>query len=214
MQDFESMYRDFSDDELTELLALQWDDFTCEAQAALASVAEERGISERDVRDYRVRAFSGKAVSDYCSECSMVVQLDNESLSTGSFVCPECGMKQKVFFSLLEESGEGKNRIISTDSSSCPERDGAVTSDLRKIIGIVSTFGWIGSSVVLWFFYLAALTDWLGYFGTVLAFIVAPGVAVFPVVYWIVEGHFPVLYFALMGVSLVFLCLGAAVSED
>ena len=44
------------------------------------------------------------------------------------------------------------------------------------------------SFVVLWFMWLFALQDWLGWvFGTILAIIVAPAVFIFPIVYWLVE---------------------------
>ncbi len=47
-------------------------------------------------------------------------------------------------------------------------------------------------------FWFVAWADWLGVFGVILGFILTPGVVIFPIIYWIVDGDFPALYFALM----------------
>ena len=352
-QDYESIYRDFSDDELVYSLAFQWEDFTNEAQVALTSVAEERGISERDVWDYRAKAFAGSEVLTHCVTCGEELRLNSNDLSTGSFECPECGTVQKVTFASLRVKGTKTPvaerltngafadkevpkgiggwliligiglsigallsvvalwvsvsdgilvdilfnlvdlvivvfllylfatekrlfppfyiaflslwALISLAVACSPEppngsfRDAAfgilggavwisymlvskrvkatftnrlwtrqssqqeseqlstvsiLRTNLRTIILVISYVGWIGCAVVLWFFYMSALTEWLGYVGTVLAFVAAPGVVVFPIIYWIVEGHFPVLYFVLIGVALVFGFIAGLASPD
>lgn len=50
-------------------------------------------------------------------------------------------------------------------------------------------------------FWFTTMSDWLGVWGKVLAIILAPGVVVFPIVYWIVEKVFPLNYFILWGVA-------------
>ena len=47
-------------------------------------------------------------------------------------------------------------------------------------------------------FWFVAWADWLGLIGVILGFILTPSVVIFPIIYWIVEGDFPTLYFALM----------------
>ena len=47
-------------------------------------------------------------------------------------------------------------------------------------------------------FWFVAWADWLGVIGVTLGFILTPGVVIFPIIYWIVEGDFPTVYFALM----------------
>jgi hypothetical protein len=51
---------------------------------------------------------------------------------------------------------------------------------------------------------------WLGvFFGTLITIIVAPGVLLFPLVYWLIQGVFPVFYFELLGISLSSNLIGA-----
>ena len=54
-----------------------------------------------------------------------------------------------------------------------------------------STLSYTNSLVFAW-------ADWLGVIGVLLGFILTQGVVIFPIIYWIVEGDFPTLYFALM----------------
>jgi hypothetical protein len=54
------------------------------------------------------------------------------------------------------------------------------------------------AGVLQYVFWFVAWADWLGLIGVILGFILTPGVVIFPIIYWIVEGDFPTLYFALM----------------
>ena len=55
--------------------------------------------------------------------------------------------------------------------------------------------------------------DWLGgIFGFLLGIILSPGLVVFPFVYWIVEGIFPINYFIIWGIGIVGLIV-ASISE-
>lgn len=52
-------------------------------------------------------------------------------------------------------------------------------------------------------FYLLAMIHWLGLLGAFLAFITSPGIIVFPLIYWAIEGVFPVLYFFVWGIGIL-----------
>jgi hypothetical protein len=70
----------------------------------------------------------------------------------------------------------------------------------RIAAGIVFIL-WGAAGLVLFFYYWEVLTTWLGaILGTLVAFVVSPGVFVFPFVYWIVQRTFPIFYFELLGV--------------
>ena len=67
-------------------------------------------------------------------------------------------------------------------------------------VGALVCGGW------MWFYYLAALQDWLGTIvGIVVAVLIIPGAAIFPFVYWIVEGHVPTLYLVVWGAGVTFM---------
>lgn len=47
-------------------------------------------------------------------------------------------------------------------------------------------------------FWFIAWVNWLGILGFFIGLILTPGVLIFPIIYWIVEGDFPTVYFLLM----------------
>jgi hypothetical protein len=59
------------------------------------------------------------------------------------------------------------------------------------------------SGVITWLFMMAALVQWWGLLGFVAAFVLTPGVVIFPFVYWIVESQFPTVYFLAWGIGIV-----------
>jgi len=65
----------------------------------------------------------------------------------------------------------------------------------RQLLGtlIVAVTGVL--QLVFWFL---AWANWLGVIGVILGIFLTPGVVIFPIIYWIVEGVFPTVYFALM----------------
>ena len=71
---------------------------------------------------------------------------------------------------------------------------------MGKVIGYVM---WIGAGILTFIFWFVAMTKWLGFLGSVLAIILSPGLVIFPVVFWIKEGVFPVFYFMVWGVGVV-----------
>jgi len=85
---------------------------------------------------------------------------------------------------------------------------------LRKIGKLIGGLLLYGTGLLMFVFWITAMSKWLGTLGTILAIVVAPGLVVFPVVYWIVEGVFPTLYFALWGIGIVGLIIMGISSKD
>jgi len=84
---------------------------------------------------------------------------------------------------------------------------------MRNLIKVIGYILWIGAAILLFVFWFLALTKWLGLLGSFLAFILCPGLVVFPIVFWIVEGVFPTFYFITWGIAILgmFIC---ALSSD
>jgi len=85
---------------------------------------------------------------------------------------------------------------------------------IRNIIFLLAQIAaWI-SGILLFVFYLFKMSDWLGIIGVILAFIAAPGVIIFPAIFWLVEGYFPVLYFALWGAGILSFTIAVIAHKD
>ena len=82
---------------------------------------------------------------------------------------------------------------------------------IGKIIGMVL---WIGAGILMFIFWLLAMSKWLGFLGTILAFVLAPGLVIFPIVFWIVEGVFPTFYFIVWGIGIVGMIIGGVSMKD
>ncbi len=82
---------------------------------------------------------------------------------------------------------------------------------IGKIIGMIL---WIGAGILMFIFWLMAMSKWLGFLGTILAFILAPGLVIFPIVFWIVEVVFPTFYFIVWGIGIVGMIIGGASMKD
>jgi len=82
---------------------------------------------------------------------------------------------------------------------------------IGKIIGYIL---WIGAGILMFIFWLMAMSKWLGFLGTILAFILGPGLVIFPIVFWIVEGAFPAFYFIVWGIGIVGLIIAGVSSKD
>ena len=106
--EYRTLYSSMTSDDLLHALAFQWEDYTNEAQVALTSVAEERGVSERDVWDYRAKTYAGSEVLTHCTKCGEELRLNSTDLSTGSFECPECSAIQRVAFSSLRVKSKSR----------------------------------------------------------------------------------------------------------
>jgi hypothetical protein len=85
---------------------------------------------------------------------------------------------------------------------------------LRKIGKLIGGLLLYGTGLLMFVFWITAMSKWLGTLGLILAIIVSPGLVIFPVVYWIVEGVFPTLYFALWGIGIGGLIIMGISSKD
>ena len=82
---------------------------------------------------------------------------------------------------------------------------------IGKIIGYLL---WIGAGILMFIFWLTALSKWLGFWGVVIAFVCSPGLVVFPIIFWIVEKVFPTFYFIVWGIGVAGLIITAISSGD
>ena len=74
---------------------------------------------------------------------------------------------------------------------------------MRAVVAIVGGVMALGSGLAMFIFWFKAMYLWLGIIGAFLAFILCPGVVIFPIIFWIVEGVFPVAYFIYWGVGVI-----------
>jgi len=74
---------------------------------------------------------------------------------------------------------------------------------MKKGLIVIGYFIFIVSGIFLFIFWLSAMKEWLGLFGVILALIISPGLVIFPIIFWIVEGVFPAFYFFVWGIGIV-----------
>lgn len=70
------------------------------------------------------------------------------------------------------------------------------------------------TGAVLWLGYVVTWVNWQGFLGLLIGVFTAPGIVIFPLIYWVVEDVFPVNYFALWAASVVLMVLSGLVSKD
>ena len=85
---------------------------------------------------------------------------------------------------------------------------------MRTIIKIVGYIIWIVSGILMFIFWISAMSKWLGLLGTIIALILSPGLIIFPMVFWIVEGVFPVFYFIMWGIGIIGLIITSLTHGD
>jgi len=85
---------------------------------------------------------------------------------------------------------------------------------MKSIARIIGYILWIGSGLLMLGFWFSAMVDWLGIFGYILAIFLSPGIVIFPIVFWIVEGVFPTFYFLVWGIGIVGMIIGGLASDD
>ncbi len=71
-----------------------------------------------------------------------------------------------------------------------------------------------GCGLILFLLWVVFMTRWLGWVGSILAFVLTPGLVVFPLVFWIVEKVFPVMYFIIWAFGMIGVMIVAFVSDD
>jgi hypothetical protein len=85
---------------------------------------------------------------------------------------------------------------------------------MRTIGKVIGYLMWIGAGILMFIFWFMAMSKWLGFLGGILAIILTPGLVIFPIVFWIVEGVFPAFYFIVWGVGIVGLIIAGLSSGD
>lgn len=73
---------------------------------------------------------------------------------------------------------------------------------MKNLLSILGTVVFFGSGLLMWIVYVGSLANWFGFIGFVAGVLTTPGAVVFPLIYWFIEGVFPVGYFLLWGVGL------------
>lgn len=84
---------------------------------------------------------------------------------------------------------------------------------MRKTIGAFCGAVALGCGAYLWWMQTSALVDWVGFFGWILTILLMPAIPFFPLVFWVVEGVFPVSYFVVEVIGLVAIGLAAWLFE-
>lgn len=82
---------------------------------------------------------------------------------------------------------------------------------IGKIIGYSL---WVGAGILMFIFWLTAMSKWLGFIGVILAFVLSPGLVIFPIVFWMVEGVFPAFYFIVWGIGIIGLIISGLSSSN
>jgi hypothetical protein len=85
---------------------------------------------------------------------------------------------------------------------------------LARALGTVLIGAGLISGLLLWVVYLFALVEWMGPIGFLVAVIAAPGIVVFPIIYWLIENSLPVTYFGYLAAGVVLPALGTALLRD
>ena len=85
---------------------------------------------------------------------------------------------------------------------------------MRSVGVTVGRVLYIISGILMFVFWIGAMTRWLGTLGTILSFVLLPGLVIFPIVYWIVERVFPAMYFVMWGVGILGLVISAVSDRD
>lgn len=85
---------------------------------------------------------------------------------------------------------------------------------MRQVFKVFGMILWIASGIFMFIFWFMAMTKWLGFIGSILAIIISPGLVIFPIIFWIVEGIFPTMYFAIWGLGIVGIIITGLCSSD
>lgn len=81
---------------------------------------------------------------------------------------------------------------------------------MKKLFSSLGGLLVFASGTLTWLFMMFTFIHWWGGIGILASFILTPGVVIFPIVFWIVEHHFPILYFLTWAVGIFGLILMAA----
>ena len=92
-------------------------------------------------------------------------------------------------------------------------RNGPARFARRGIGGFALLAGQL-CALILWLGYAITWTNCLGLFGFLIGISTAPGLIVFPLLFWIVEDEFPTGYAIVWLIGLTFFTAAAALAED
>lgn len=67
---------------------------------------------------------------------------------------------------------------------------------------------------ILWVGYAITWSQWLGFIGFLIGLSTAPGLVIFPLLFWIVENEFPIGYAAVWLTGLLLFTFSAAIGAD
>ena len=73
---------------------------------------------------------------------------------------------------------------------------------------------WMGSSILMFIFWISPMSNWLGLLGIILAFVLSPGLVIFPIIFWVVEGVFPTFYFLVWGIGIIGMMIAGISAND
>jgi hypothetical protein len=89
-----------------------------------------------------------------------------------------------------------------------------IPKSMRKIFRVLGMVMSLGSGLFMFIFWFQAMTKWLSFWGSLLAVFIAPGLIIFPIIFWIVERVFPVTYFTIWGLGLLGMLIFGLSSKD
>lgn len=100
--EFEKHVLSLSREELLELAATGWGQYTHRAREAYIQRCDELNISGREVREWRRTHYDGQTASARCHSCGGELILDTDDLVAGDYSCPLCGSHQSVSYHELD----------------------------------------------------------------------------------------------------------------
>lgn len=84
------------------------------------------------------------------------------------------------------------------------------TPNFMRLIGTVIGYTmWVISGILMFIFWFTAMFKWLGVFGAILACLFPPALTLFPIIFWIVEGVFPIYYFIIWIIGIIGVIISA-----
>lgn len=85
---------------------------------------------------------------------------------------------------------------------------------MRKLLTGLFVIIAVATAFIIWLGYVAVWYQWQGVLGALIGLFTSPGFVIFPFIYWVVEDAFPVRYFIMWGISIVFWGLAGVTFED
>ena len=74
---------------------------------------------------------------------------------------------------------------------------------MKSVGRVIGNAIWVISGILMFIFWMGAMRHWLGGLGVILGLILSPSLVIFPIVFWVVEGIFPTVYFLIWGIGIL-----------